>query len=398
MPAQKPDPAAARHADAGSPSAAWGGLLATVIAVGIGAISMAWFGRDPTILGLEAATPFVAAALSNTAWTVFAGAVAMSVVASVGDYDHRLGERDVDALLVGVLVATVTAALAAAVRRRRIRQLRDSRTVAEVVQQTLLRTPPPAIDDVLIAAHYDSAARAAQVGGDVYEVMSTPYGLRALLGDVRGKGLPAVRLASATVGAFREACFQQETLLGLAEQLDASLSRQAGPEDFVTAVIVQVEADAVGIVACGHPPPFLIRGGNVEVLRPDAHSLPLGLGVAPSCQRVPFAPGDRLLLYTDGVSEARRRRKFFDLAGEAARLDEDDPAEFLRRLARRLARWSRRSGSDDVAMLVLQRVPREVAPGGLDDLFGSPSPPGDDLVDRAPAQPTAADASGGSTA
>jgi sigma-B regulation protein RsbU (phosphoserine phosphatase) len=349
----------------------WGGLVAIAAALALGAVSVAWFGRDPTPLGLLVAVPFLAAALSSLTWTVLAGAVAVGVAAAVGDYDHRLGGRDMTAVLVGITAATVCAAVAASVKRRRIRQLRDSRTVADAVQQTLLRAPPDVVGDVYVVAHYESAARAAQVGGDVYEVLETPFGVRALVGDARGKGLPAVRLASATVGAFREAAFQQEPLVAVASQLDASLSRQAGAEDFVTAVLVQIDAAGADTVVCGHPPPLLISGGEVQVLRPDEHSLPLGLGVRPTCQRVQFGPGDRILLYTDGVSEARRRNRFFDLTGEVTRLDAEAPEEFLRQLQRRLSRWTRRRSHDDVAMLLLQRASGDNGGSGLAALDAS---------------------------
>ena len=90
------------------------------------------------------------------------------------------------------------------------------------------------------------------------------------------------------------------------QQLPGGVTRAIGPEDFVTAVVVQVATDGSAIVLnCGHPPPLLVRAGQATQLDPPEPTPPLGLGARPEPLRLALALGDRILLYTDGVSEAR---------------------------------------------------------------------------------------------
>ena len=84
--------------------------------------------------------------------------------------------------------------------------------IAETAQRAVLRTMPTAIGSVGLAARYVSATAEALVGGDLYEVAATPYGVRVIVGDVRGKGLEAVQTAAAVLGAFRAAAFTEPDL------------------------------------------------------------------------------------------------------------------------------------------------------------------------------------------
>ena len=334
--------------------AALGVWLAVMVALGVAALNLFVTDRTPAVLGLLAVVPFLAASLSGVTGTFVSGGVAVGIAVMVGDYDNAVWTRDLVVIVSGVAAATVTATLFAAVKLRRVRQLRNTRAVADVVQQTLLRPVPPTVDQVTVAARYASATRGAQVGGDIYEVLSTPYGLRAFIADVKGKGLPAVHLASVTLGAFREWCYQAPTLAALAEQLDASIARNAGPEEFVTAVLVQIDGADMEIVNCGHPAPLLLTGAGVTPVDPPAVSLPLGLGVTATPQRLTFTASDRLLLFTDGVSEARRRDRFFDVAAELQSAATAEADELVRRLHRRLEKFTRRRLTDDISMLLLQ--------------------------------------------
>jgi phosphoserine phosphatase RsbU/P len=136
---------------------------------------------------------------------------------------------------------------------------------------------------------------------------------------VRGKGLDAVRLAGVVLGSFRDAAQDRPDLTQVAAALDRSVTRAIGPEDFVTAVAVQVLGDGSAIVLnCGHPAPLLVRAGRATELDPPEPAPPLGLGPHPEPLRLTLALGDRILLYPDGVSEARARGAFFPLQAAAA--------------------------------------------------------------------------------
>jgi serine phosphatase RsbU (regulator of sigma subunit) len=330
--------------------------LALVLSIGVAIVDGSLTSRALAPLGLLATIPLVVAAVSGTFGVVAAGCIAAVVLLLMADYDSALWSDDVIVLLAGLAVATGVATATAAARRRRTRRLHRIESVADVVQQTLLRPLPASVNDVAIAAHYASATRGAQVGGDIYDVQVTPYGLRLFLGDVRGKGLAALYLANAALGAFREWSHEASTLTELAARLDASVARSAEPEEFVAGVVVEVADNAVEIVNCGHLAPLLVRSGSVQALEPVVASLPLGLGASGNPQTVTFTAGDRLLLFTDGVSEARRRGRFFDVGRELAAACQDrGAADTVDRLHQRLVKFTRRRLDDDVAIVLIER-------------------------------------------
>jgi serine phosphatase RsbU (regulator of sigma subunit) len=179
--------------------------------------------------------------------------------------------------------------------------------VADAAQRAILAQPPARTGPVALSARYLSAAIEAQVGGDLYEVVRGPSCVRLLVGDVRGKGLSAVRTATVVLGEFRAAAAGTGDVASVARQIDSRiLPYLLDAEDFVTGVLVDIEHDGCfTVVSCGHPAPVLLTAeGTVEAVELD-HSPPLGLGVDPVVARGKLAPGDRLLLFTDGLIEAR---------------------------------------------------------------------------------------------
>jgi GAF domain-containing protein/anti-sigma regulatory factor (Ser/Thr protein kinase) len=190
-------------------------------------------------------------------------------------------------------------------------RLAEVTRVAEAAQLAILAPPPAQIGPVALAARYVSAAAEALVGGDLYEVVVRPGAVRLLIGDVRGKGLAAVRTATVVLGEFRAAAADVDNLDDVAVQIDRRLRPYLGDEDFVTALLAEIADDGgFTIASCGHPPALLATGGNVVEID-TVPSLPLGLGAAPVLTSGRLDPGDRLLLYTDGVIEARDREGAF---------------------------------------------------------------------------------------
>ena len=134
-------------------------------------------------------------------------------------------------------------------------------------------------------------------------------------------------------------------------------------ERFVTAVVVDIAADggSVDIVNCGHPPPLLIHNDTVEMLLPTTPDLPLGLGdLTGQHEHVDtygLEVGDILLLYTDGVIEARDREgTFYPLADRLAHWTADTPEGLLEALKADLLHFANTRLADDVAMVAVQRV------------------------------------------
>jgi serine phosphatase RsbU (regulator of sigma subunit) len=193
-------------------------------------------------------------------------------------------------------------------------------SVAEAAQRAVLRQLPETVGPLSIGVVYLAAAAEARVGGDLYEIEATAeHGIRMIIGDVRGKGLGAVEVAADIIGRFRELAHGVHTLDEVAYRLDAGLSRRWGPhEEFVTALLVQIDPDIgkLTILNCGHPPPIQIAAtGGVTALEVPAPAPPLGLltlgNDAGAKLSVTFRPNDQLLLYTDGVTEARDAEQVF---------------------------------------------------------------------------------------
>ncbi len=248
----------------------------------------------------------------------------------------------------GAILVVVAASYVISVRRQRmLGELSQVRAVAEVAQRVLLRPPRPAVGDVLVAARSASASAGASVGGDFYDIVDTPYGVRAVIGDVRGSGLGAVEVAAVLLGSFREAAYDEPDLRDLVRRLEVSLRRFLGDadaaaahvpladgarlwetsnslavapprttvdvrEEFASVAVVSIRPDGrLEHVSCGHAPPLLVRCGAVSTVQGQSVGLPLGLSaLAPGADDrarlvvTPFDSGDSLLLYTDGVTDS----------------------------------------------------------------------------------------------
>ena len=280
-------------------------LLVAVLVTSAIALLDAWTGSRAILLGLLITGPLLAAASLDAQRTAMVGLYALGLAALLGIPDGIFGTSD---HLLGCLVVAVGGALGAFLAHRRAQQeqilLRVTR-IAEVAQRTILRPIPPRMGRVALAVRYLSATEDALVGGDFYEVAVTRHGLRVLVGDVKGKGLEAVQLAAQVLAGFRAAA-AHPSLVELAAELDHSIRPRVGQEDFVTAVLAQFgRRGELQLVNCGHPPPLRFRSGAAELLASGEPTTPLGLDPAPTLQRFTLAASDRLLLYTDGLMEAR---------------------------------------------------------------------------------------------
>jgi serine phosphatase RsbU (regulator of sigma subunit)/anti-sigma regulatory factor (Ser/Thr protein kinase) len=247
--------------------------------------------------------------------------------------------------------------------RRQSGRLATVTRVAEVAQRAILAPPPSRLGPVALAARYVSAAAEALVGGDLYEVVHKPGGVRLLIGDVRGKGLTAVRTATIVLGEFRAAAADFDDLGEVAQQIDRRLRSYLADEDFVTALVAEIKDDGrYAVASCGHPPALLASGGQITELELD-HGVPLGLGAAPVVTTGQLSPGDRLLLYTDGVIEARDPQgQFVDLMQVVAPVADGDLEVVLDNVLAALHDKVGPELGDDLALLVAEYRPEEEQP------------------------------------
>jgi sigma-B regulation protein RsbU (phosphoserine phosphatase) len=311
---------------------------------------------QPHYLGLLAAAPFLAAAFASWRQVLIVGATASVVAltfALVGQKAPMMLASMIN--IGGIVLATGVAAFVGTVRQRQTEKLAELSKLASVAQGAVLRPLGPQVGPLSIAARYISATAAADIGGDLYEALDTPYGVRMIIGDVRGKGLDAVRLASIVLGSYRHVAYERADLRAIVADLDRAVARSVGDEDFVTAALVEERGGTLTIVNCGHPPPLLLRRGEVIELNPPAPAPPLGFMpvVRPRVERL--EPGDRLLFYTDGLAEARRDGQFFPTAGRAWRLlGHGTVSDGLTSLESALVDWVRGRLDDDIALVLME--------------------------------------------
>ncbi|GAA2475987.1 PP2C family protein-serine/threonine phosphatase [Streptomyces longisporus] len=318
-------------------------------------------GAGITWLPMLAAGPALAATTNGPRGVLCVGLLAAALGGSLGTRNGVPGS-ELAAVLSALAAVTLASGLASALRGRRERVLAAVRSVAETAQHALLTPVPATVGPFQVAVRYSAAAAEARIGGDLYALIPTPYGVRLIVGDVRGKGLPAVGTAALVLGIFREAAYDEPDLLAVVDRIERSLARNLGSDDFVTAVVAgHPRAGQLEVVNCGHAPPLLVRGdGSVTAVESTHPAPPLGLRAltdhTPGRQVLPFAERDQLLLYTDGVTEARDRgRTFYPLDEGLARHVSDDPARTLGALHDELLAHVGGRLHDDAALLLIRK-------------------------------------------
>ena len=345
-------------------------------------------GHSIGLLALLSLGPAFAAVVGGLRRMIIVSCLALALCAFLATYMDRAIDLDDELAFVTVLGVSVAGVIASTVRERQERELADVRTVAEVAQRVLLRPVPAELGAVRIAVRYISATSRATIGGDLYEVIAAPDATRFIIGDVQGKGLEAVKMASTVLGAFRQVAPDTSDLAVIAARIEATLARELSDEQFVTAIVAQVSADGskVELLNRGHPPPLLVDGTGPRLVEAAEGGLPLGLaqleadpghlgqpGQAGQAAQpgqaaqagspgrtavIEVGPGDQILFYTDGVSEARGRSgEFFPLAQSRAVRDAGDPDQILDALSAEVLRHVGHALDDDAAMLLIRREP-----------------------------------------
>ncbi|MFP8906871.1 PP2C family protein-serine/threonine phosphatase [Streptomyces atacamensis] len=294
-------------------------------------------GRVTHVGSLLTPAPALAAVRGRPRDVLAVSAAALAIGLATSFEPAAAGSDASATALVSLAVVSAAGLVAAVARRRREGQLVRIRQVAEAAQLALLSPVPRRAGGLRLAARYSAAESDTLIGGDLYEVVVLPDRTRLIIGDVRGKGLPAIRTAAAVLGAFREAAQYESALTTVAGRCSRAVARCAreaaagdGPEAeaeadelFVTAALVEVQNGRLRVVDLGHPPPLLLTAEGCAPL-PVEPLPPLGLvhgftvGWDDDCGltvHTRWSPGDRLLLHTDGIDEARDGRgRFFPLA------------------------------------------------------------------------------------
>ncbi|GGN11321.1 PP2C family protein-serine/threonine phosphatase [Streptomyces fuscichromogenes] len=322
----------------------------------------------PTLVIAPALTP----SFAGPRTTALVGALAVAAQVVIAVFHGGLVSANHIVQIVTLTMLSVIVVVYSSVRERRRAQLAQVRSVAEAAQHVLMWPLPEQIGPLRIASLYLAAEDEAQIGGDLYAVTRSEGQVRVLIGDVRGKGLAAIGEAALLLGAFRETAHRDITLPELAVVLEQSVSRYAADRDspeeagerFATALLIEIpDLDPVTrMTSCGHPPPLLLSPGHAVTV-PSLHpSPPLGVHCTPATEHTvdvfSFEPGDTLLLYTDGVVEARDvRRRFYPLTNRVAQWTDASPEALIHHVRRDLLFHAGGHLGDDAALIALHRTP-----------------------------------------
>jgi serine phosphatase RsbU (regulator of sigma subunit) len=335
-------------------------LVATAV-VGVGIVlADVLSGRATNLSGTLSVVPLIASTSATARRTAIVAAI--TVVVGFGLF-LIADETSTEVVIrgVGLLGSGALAVWLADRRSRREVRMTDLTRFAAFAQELILRPAPPVLGHVRAAARYQSASSVVTVGGDLYDLALTPIGLRFIIGDACGKGLEGVRLASTVLASFRQSVFLDIDLAALAAVLDRDVKITAAASsmetNFVTAVLGELRPDGtLTFASCGHLDGLLLSPAGGTWLTPAKRSRPLGLGASPTPTKTMLAQGDRLLFWTDGVSEARTADgQFFDMDQHVNHLtSEPSVDEVLDELLDAVRAHSGGHLQDDVAILALE--------------------------------------------
>ncbi|MFJ9415999.1 PP2C family protein-serine/threonine phosphatase [Streptomyces sp. NPDC101227] len=344
--------------------------LLLILAIAIVVTVDATTGPELHISAFLGIAPLVAALRCSYRWTVvvatvYVGCLTYVDILTVPDWAPA-------SRVVGVFGAVLVGAFALVLCRTRLeREALHARTslVADTVQRAVLRELPLRAGPVEADGFYVSAQEGARVGGDIFEAVDTRHGLRLMIGDVQGKGMPAIGAGLEVLASFREAAQYQDSLESVAGRMEQALTRyntrsaeQGTDERFVTALLMEVRGPNEGrVLSCGHIPYYLVRGGVVYERSDGEGGLPLGLGTLTGeprrSVRVRPESDDWVVLCTDGVTEARGADgAFYPLRERLAAWTRLTPAEVARTLRADLEDFTEGDLKDDATALIVHRT------------------------------------------
>ncbi|WP_369250898.1 PP2C family protein-serine/threonine phosphatase [Streptomyces sp. R41] len=338
-------------------------------------VADAFLPPDIHVAHLLAVATAVTAVGAGTRATTLVGSVALLALVAAGVERHTLLTESVLVELGALAAVSALLVVFTHLRDRHEQALVRARSVSDTAQRVVLRPLPERAGPVWLASEYHSSEADAYVGGDLYASARTSHSTRLIIGDVRGKGLASISDTAIVLGAFRAAAHRDIPLPELVAYVEDavrwglaefSASEADLAERFVTAVMVDIPDDepVVHVVSCGHPPPLLLRraGAVVTTLQVPEPAPPLGLAFGGMYDGMyvpaifPFHEGDRLILYTDGVTEARDGSgEFYPLAERVAIWADRAPGPLVEAITADLEQYAGGRVDDDMAMIVAQR-------------------------------------------
>jgi serine phosphatase RsbU (regulator of sigma subunit) len=241
-------------------------------------------------------------------------------------------------------------------------RLRRRRTLSLAAEMQWELLPPMSFgtDRVVVTGGLEPAY---DVGGDSFDYAINGSTMDLLVIDSVGHGLPAAVLASVAISAYRHGRRNGLDLPEIAVEIDATIAGQIGASQFATAVLcrLDIETGRLRWINAGHPEPLIVRGSTLIRAPACPPSRPLGLQESkPACCETRLQPGDRVLLYTDGITEARApngeffgEQRLADFISAAAAAGDPAP-EMVRRLMRHVLEHQAGQLQDDASIVIME--------------------------------------------
>jgi serine phosphatase RsbU (regulator of sigma subunit) len=229
--------------------------------------------------------------------------------------DSRFASRDITSVSNDILRAIATEAAQLVENARLVqaeeaaRRYQQELAIASSIQQRLMEVHFPEVPFARMSGRNLSCK---EIGGDFFDAVSGEDHFAVFLADVCGKGVSAALLASTLQGMVYSHLVAQMPLAEIVTAVNRFFTQKHLGEKYATMVIARISRDGeLEYVNCGHVPPLVVSNHNV--LRPEARNLPVGLLADASYEsaRLQLYRGDRLLLVTDGVTEAENARGDF---------------------------------------------------------------------------------------
>jgi len=263
---------------------------------------------------------------------------------------------------LGSYLSSVMAFRKEEVARREIEQLKSqAENHLRLLQRALIPEKPMVPPGYDIASAYVPEGGQAEIGGDFYDVFPTENGkVGIMIGDVSGKGVSAASLAAATRSTLRAFAYELSSAAGALTHADAVLSgQQISESSFVSAFLIILNPDTGEFVysSAGHPPAVLHHANDANLLM-FGHP-PLGLAQNEYEEAAgKLGPGDRIVLYTDAIIEARHNAEMLGTDGLISTILQSgglSPAGLVSELLAAATCWSKGPLSDDAAIIVVER-------------------------------------------
>jgi serine phosphatase RsbU (regulator of sigma subunit) len=231
--------------------------------------------------------------------------------------DSRFASRDISSVSNDILHAIATEA-ASLIENARLVQTEESAkryqqelAIAASIQQRLMAVTIPEVPFARLGGRNLSCK---EIGGDFFDAVNTQEGLTVVLADVSGKGVSAAVLASTLQGMIYSQLAAGMPLTEIVTFVNRFFTHKHIGEKYATVIMARIQPDGdLEYVNCGHVPPLIVSNGQVQ--RPEQGNLPVGLlpDAEYTSARLQLKAGDRLVLVTDGVTEAENARgEFFE--------------------------------------------------------------------------------------